>query len=122
MCDCDIGESPEFYSSEWRHGTREHRCCECRRVIPAGELHRYIVGKWEGDVSWFRMCARCDALHRAHSSAEAVLGEPGCRAPLGTLFSQIRECVLGDGRYARSLQAALRKLRAPGALEATANA
>jgi hypothetical protein len=111
MCSCD-GEYPEFYvPAEWREARRVHRCEECGGGIQLGELHRYGRGRFEGEFYDWRMCARCDALHRAHTAAQATFGDDHCRAPLGELRSTIRECSDENRGYSRALQVEFRKLR-----------
>lgn len=55
MSDCacvyvDIGDAmPEFFKARNRLAIKEHKCCECRRIIKPPEGYEYASGKWEGD-------------------------------------------------------------------------
>lgn len=114
MCSCDVEEYPEFVApTEWRQAHRAHRCEECGNPIPLGELHKYGRGRFEGEFYDWRMCAKFDALHRAHTAAQATFGEPHCRAALGSLRESIGECEDENPKYAAALRSELKRLGAP---------
>lgn len=115
MCSCDVGEYPEFSTSEWRRAGRVRPCDDCTKPIPLGDYHKYGFGVFEGISYEWRRCARCDALARAHTAASATFGEPHCHAPIGELLSTIRECGDENPKYTRALRAEFRKLRARAA-------
>jgi len=64
MCDCD-DYPPEFYNANMVKGRKVHRCDECLRDIPKGELHEYACGKWEGRFDSFRTCGLCMDVREA---------------------------------------------------------
>lgn len=60
-CWCDY-EPAEWVSKKMHVARKEHRCEECGRPIHPGERYEYTCGKWEGDVSVFKVCPRCLAI------------------------------------------------------------
>lgn len=58
MCSDDF-DPPEFYSQSQPSARKQHRCYECHRAIPVGEVHRLIAGKWEGVFSSMRIHEAC---------------------------------------------------------------
>lgn len=59
--DCD--NWPEFLSTKERIAKKEHRCCECGRIIHPGEKYHYLSGKWhESGFHTFHTCSACDAI------------------------------------------------------------
>lgn len=121
MCDCDVSVYPEFYvPTRWVQAHRAHRCDECGASIELRELHKYGAGKLEGEFYEWRMCAKCDALHRAHTAAMAAFGDPHCNAAIGELKASIGECRLEHEGYSAAFRDALVKLGGPA--EAATNA
>ena len=59
MCDCCLDHPPTFYECRTLKGRKDHKCCECLRIIPKGELHEYAKGLWDGDFSDYRTCRTC---------------------------------------------------------------
>jgi hypothetical protein len=49
----------EFYSETFPRAAKEHKCCECGKVIPKGSKHLYARGKYEGDFWTERQCMYC---------------------------------------------------------------
>lgn len=45
MCDCSC-ERPTFFESSMPTARKPHRCCECKRLIRAGEVYERVVGNW----------------------------------------------------------------------------
>jgi hypothetical protein len=62
-CYCDY-DPPAFCNVEKRKARKEHQCYECRAVIPAGDTYEHTRGKWEGDISVFKVCALCLELRQ----------------------------------------------------------
>lgn len=61
-CFCD-GEPPEFYRAAMVHKPRaQHKCDECRGVIPIGEPHERVAAKLDGHFMTYRTCSRCLAI------------------------------------------------------------
>lgn len=61
-CDCDYGESSEFYAATTRTARKEHTCDECHRDIVAGERYEYVAAKHDGSMWTARTCSRCLAV------------------------------------------------------------
>jgi len=60
-CDCsmDIEGQPEFSTETFPVSRKEHKCCECGEIIPAGFMYNFISGKWEGEFLTFKTCMAC---------------------------------------------------------------
>ena len=71
-CGCDLdggdGDDSEFSSTSTVCGRKPHRCKECGRLMPRGERHEKVVGKWEGAWSQFRTCLVCVEIRGAFFS------------------------------------------------------
>ncbi len=66
--DSNYAELCGFFEERKRKAKKEHKCSECKEVIPVGTEYLYIVGVWkdEGDYGrrYFgaeKMCLNCDA-------------------------------------------------------------
>lgn len=88
MCDCEV---PEFYWSRKVRGAKDHRCSECRIVLPKGAEHLLASGKWDGYVSSFRLCLECNALH------DELRDLSDCCVGIGQAIEEVAECP-EDGR------------------------
>ena len=67
-CSCvyvDIDNGPEAFRSINRKACKEHKCCECGRVILKGETYRYESGIWEGEASSYKTCKDCLSIRNA---------------------------------------------------------
>lgn len=76
MSDYDL---PSVYTETYRRAAKPHRCCECYREIPKGQLYQHVKGCWEGEWLEFKTCERCDG-QRHYLSRQ--IGES---APFGEL-------------------------------------
>lgn len=65
-CGCD--EGPEWMRSDARKARKEHCCCECKEAIPAGATYHYVVGRWDGEISTFATCDRCQGLRDSYEA------------------------------------------------------
>ncbi len=63
-CGCD--EGPEWLRAKTVRAMKQHRCCECGDRINVGDVHEYVVGKWDKTISQFRTCERCSDLRQAY--------------------------------------------------------
>lgn len=60
-------ELPSVFSDKVRKAQREHRCCECHRIIKIGEKYHLFKGCWFGKWQEFKTCVDCDDLrHELH--------------------------------------------------------
>lgn len=57
-CYCDF-DPAELYNVTTRKARKQHRCEECRRVIEPGESYENVMGKWDGDINYFKTCSHC---------------------------------------------------------------
>lgn len=60
-CYCDY-DQPEFFRSSQHKARKDHRCYECGRKIPPGEVYERSVGKWDGQISSHAVCLGCVTL------------------------------------------------------------
>ena len=63
-CYCDY-EQPSFYDKHKPVARKEHRCCECGRVIRKGEEYERVTGMWDGYIDTFKTCQYCVSLRDA---------------------------------------------------------
>lgn len=64
-------EMPEFYDETNPKARKDHRCCECSETIPKGEQYHKIVGKWDGHVSSYKLCGRCQEVREWAAKTDA---------------------------------------------------
>lgn len=80
MCDYD---GPSVFTETVVRGRKEHRCVECKRVMPKGEEHEMCKGVWDGEWSTYRTCLPCRDLrnrisaikHKEYGDACYVYGD-----------------------------------------------
>ncbi len=53
---------PRVSSDEIRKARKEHKCCECQRVIKVGEKYHLFKGCWDGEWGRFKTCVACNDL------------------------------------------------------------
>ena len=80
-CECD-SEAPEFFRETWVKARKEHKCCECWKVINPGDEYQYTAGFWEGRLYTYKTCERCSDLRDA-------LGEVVC-----PVYGQLKEAYM----------------------------
>ena len=73
-------EMPSVFSERYRNAHKDHKCCECHRIIKAGERYHFAKGCWEGKWYEFKTCEECDELR--HELEDTYSGE---LAPFGYL-------------------------------------
>lgn len=95
MCMAGDEDYWEFFAEGWRRARKPHPCGECRRTIDPGESYMRSVGKINGDMSCYKVCAQC----RAAAQWLATVCE-------GWLFDcveeDLRNHVVGDERELRT--------------------
>lgn len=62
---CDM---PRAYREITRKARKEHRCCECNLVIPAGDTYQYISGIWDGSPDSYKTCMNCVYVRNVFTS------------------------------------------------------
>jgi len=60
----DDFDPPEFYKETRPKAKKEHRCCECKRVIHVGDEYVRAYGKWDGVCEAFKTCLHCENLRK----------------------------------------------------------
>ena len=74
-CSCDHGEYPEFYSEKIVKAKKEHKCCECREIIPKGQKYHRASGKWDGEMRSYKTCLPCMRIRDDYCKYGFVFGE-----------------------------------------------
>ncbi len=59
ICIDNNDDYPEIHSEKRQKARKEHKCCECGRVIEKGETYECASGKWEGDFRVYKTCEEC---------------------------------------------------------------
>lgn len=77
MGDCGVcisGESIdgylEMYTCEFVKARRDHRCVECRRLIPVRSDYQRISFLWEGKFETHHSCCDCAEIRSAFDCSE----------------------------------------------------
>lgn len=55
-------EMPDAFCEVRRKARKEHKCCECRKVIAKGETYIYSSGIWDHRPDSYKTCDRCDRV------------------------------------------------------------
>lgn len=55
----DDDNHPSFCETTTPIARKDHKCSECREVIPAGAKYEKCTGKWDDCISTFRTCMSC---------------------------------------------------------------
>jgi hypothetical protein len=80
MSDCgvciynDDAVHVEFFRSAVRHAAKEHKCCECDKIIAKGERYEYASGKCEGEFWDAKTCLICAEIAEAFSCDGRLYG------------------------------------------------
>lgn len=76
-CDVCIGiddyDPADFYSDKMRTARKQHRCCECGRVIEVGEHYQHVAGAWDRKVSTYKTCQQCKEIRESFACGEGFL-------------------------------------------------
>lgn len=71
----DFDGSAEFQSLEICTARKEHRCEECREIIPARTKYERIAGKFDGDFYTVKTCLICSEIRAAFTCGALNYGE-----------------------------------------------
>lgn len=56
----DFGDFGDVkFSDKMVKGRKEYECSHCKGIILKNEIHRSLVGKFEGELSQYRWCKDC---------------------------------------------------------------
>ena len=68
---------------------KEHKCCECKRIILRGEHYQRVTGVWDHNPGTFKICTECaDLASRFRRYIEYETNPP---------FGELFECMKEDG-------------------------
>ena len=71
---CDL---PTVFNEKVVRARKQHRCCECGRLILPGCRYQTVFGVWEGNAETFRTCLLCYDLRGVVARIER---DSGCDA------------------------------------------
>lgn len=97
MCMIDGSDDRvNLLAEDWRTARKDHKCGECARVIPKGEL--YLVERWvyDGSATTHKTCRHC---HRVRAWLGNECG--------GWIYGSVREDILEhvhEGYYGVSVK------------------
>lgn len=78
-CGCiyvsDNGDSGVILTSRQQTANKEHKCCECSRVIARGEPYIVESGFWEGRAYRYKTCVDCISLREEFFCNGWIYGE-----------------------------------------------
>ena len=67
-CSCvyvDTDEALSFYTETSPTARKQHKCCECHRVINPKEKYEKIAGMWDGRFDTYKTCSDCTEIRNA---------------------------------------------------------
>ncbi len=70
--ECDYDGLPEFQKVEMRTARKDHKCFECRQVIPNGQRYEAFTCKFDGAVETTKTCEACADIRSVYSCGEAT--------------------------------------------------
>ncbi len=77
-CSCvlvDVDDGPSAFQAADPKARKEHKCCECGRVILPGETYRRESGIWDGDPRRYKTCSECLSIRRVFLCGGWMYGE-----------------------------------------------
>lgn len=80
---CDL---PDFFSKKTLKARKEHFCAECGSLIKIGCHYEKITGKWNGEISRYKVCIECVGLRNLVADYS---GE--CDIVLGNLIGAMKK-------------------------------
>lgn len=104
-----MADPPSAFQQKWRTARKEHRCCECRRVIQPGDRYEHSSGVWDGSPDSYATCERCERIRSAHIAA--LSDDDECWPVFGELLVAIGECAREDHQYLRRFRTAWKTSR-----------
>ena len=58
----------------WRKAKSKRECCECERIIPAGEVYEYVMASWEEERYHTITCRQCVTMWHEYNCNCRVYG------------------------------------------------
>jgi len=77
-------EMPSAFQSVTRKAAKQHKCCECGKLIEKGEQYQYSSGIWDDEPASYKQCANCYSIMCAVASSVDYSEE-------GASFGDLRE-------------------------------
>jgi hypothetical protein len=79
-CDCVVsfdnyGKLPELFVKKEIKARKEHICIECKRIIKPSEIYEKNVGKWDGEISIYKVCRDCISIRKMFFKDGFYFGE-----------------------------------------------
>lgn len=65
----------DFHNKSFVKGRKPHRCEQCGKAIPIGEVHAKVAGSWGGDFYDHRIHAECETAAIAYATLHGFWGE-----------------------------------------------
>jgi hypothetical protein len=81
-----MSEQPTCITARNRKARKEHKCCECRKVIVKGEMYSFTSGIWDGEPNAFKQCINCAEILEAVGSVVGQYDESPCFEELASWF------------------------------------
>lgn len=92
-----MGDMPKCSTVVIRKARKEHKCCECRKVISKGDKYEYLSGVWDEPQS-YKTCISCADMRTLATKESARFNYAEEWYPeLGNLQEWIREYEQGTG-------------------------
>ena len=63
MCNVHDDDAPKFYNEIKRIARKQHRCCECKRLIQPGEKYQLAKGFWD-EFQEYKTCQHCEVAQQ----------------------------------------------------------
>lgn len=60
-----IRDEPYFAVKKIRTARKDHKCCECERIIKIAEKYEILKGKWDAKIETYKTCLDCLSLRKA---------------------------------------------------------
>ena len=88
-----MSDAPEFMNERTSRARKEYKCCECFGKILAGTHYHAITGKWDGDVTTYRLHVTCNKIaEEARTFFRTQVGLSWDELPgIGELVERARE-------------------------------
>lgn len=72
-------ELPSVFEEKRPTAKKEHKCCECGKIIKIGEKYHRVNGCWDGKWHHYNTCIDCNDLRYEFQ-------EDGALPPFGSLW------------------------------------
>lgn len=80
---------PKCMAYKLRKSRKEHKCCECGKLITKGQMYHYTSGVWE-EAQAFKQCYLCGYLFLA---GVEINSENGFFEEFGPMYEDLAEWI-----------------------------